>query len=431
MAATLAEQLELSDAHEPDIDRCINKGVADRTFSAASCTASIGERVFHRSAHGSLQHPPPLRRIGNDTLFDLASLTKPLATGLAALWLSSRSQLDLGASITRTLPEFRHDRAFADITIDMLLDHTAGFPATKDFWKRVHENDLRTHPDHRIAGTQKARSKMLELLLETPLENRPGTKTVYSDIGYMVLGWVIEHVVGRPLDVWLTREIYRPLGIDNELFFVRLDDTRARQRLRRRNFAATEECAWRGRMLQGEVHDPNAWVLGGVAGHAGLFGTADAVWVLAHRLWQCYQGEDRFFLSGGVRRFWTRSRRTPGTTRTLGWDTPSANLSMSGKRFSLTSVGHLGFTGCSLWIDLSTGVIGVVLCNSAHPPPDGKQEAMSAFRPRVYDLIAKYGESQPKDPTKPTGAQAFYSGAGVGLSIPLHNPLRGPRKPGS
>ncbi|MEL6544483.1 MAG: serine hydrolase [Myxococcota bacterium] len=428
---TLAEQLELPDSSEPDIDRCVNKGVADKVYSAGACTASIGDRIFHRSAHGSPVHPPPLRRIDTSALFDLASLTKPLATGLAALYLSSRSQLDLGASITRTLPEFKHHKPFEDITVDMLLDHTSGFPATKDFWRTLREQDLRTHPNDRVLGTQKSRPRIMELLLETPLEYRPGTKTVYSDIGFMVLGWIIEHITGKPLDVWLEREIYRPLGIHNELFFVRLDDARARQRLRRRTFIATEECPWREKVLQGEVHDPMAWALGGVAGHAGLFGTADAVWALARKLLQCYNGEDRFFLSGGVRRFWTRSRRTPGTTRTLAWDTPTANLSMSGKRFSLSSVGHLGFTGCSLWIDLSTQVIGVVLTNSAHPTPDGKQEAMQKFRPRVYDLIAKYGESMPPDPGKPQGSQAFYSGPGVGISVPLHNPLRGPGKPGS
>ncbi|MEO1482370.1 MAG: serine hydrolase [Myxococcota bacterium] len=428
---TLAEALNLPDASEPDIDRCINRGIHDKTFSAGACTASVGKKVFHRSALGSPVQPPPLRRIDKSALFDLASLTKPLGSGLAALWLSSRSQLDLGASITKTLPEFRHHKAFEDVTVDMLLDHTAGFAATKSYWKTLRERDLRIHPNDRIVGTQKCKPAMLELVLDTPLENRPGTKTVYSDIGYMVLGWIVEHVVGKPLDVWLHREIYRPLGLENELFFVRLDDARARQRLARRPFIATEECLWREKLLQGEVHDPNAWALGGVAGHAGLFGTADAVWALAHKLLECLNGEDRFFLSGAVRRFWTRSRRVPNTTRTMGWDTPTANLSMSGKRFSKSSVGHLGFTGTSLWIDTSTGVIGVVLTNAAHPTPDGKKEAMEKFRPRVYDLIAKYGESQPDDPQKPTGSQAFYSGPGVGYGVPLHNPLRGPSKPGS
>ncbi len=409
----------------PEIDRCIQTGIYEKTFSAAVCIASVGRNVFHRAAYGNPLTPPPVRKVGMDVLFDLASLSKPLGAGLAALWLTSKSRVDLNASIVKTIPELRVPR-FEKITIDMLLDHTSGLPARRSFWQDLRDAEAKLPEAQRVLGTQKAVPWFKARLGDTVLEADPGAKTVYSDLGFMALGWIVESLVGQPLDVFLEREIYRPLGIADDLFFVRLDDERRRQRLARRTFAATEDCAWRQKMLQGEVHDPNAWAMGGVAGHAGLFGSVDAVWKLVAALWESYKGDNRFFLGGTVKRFWTRSKRLPGTTRALAWDTPTVNNSAAGKRFSQASVGHLGFTGGSIWIDLSTDIIGVVLTNAAHPSPEGKQEALAKLRPRIYELIAKEGESLPADAGKATGSKAFYSGPIVGPSSGGPNPLRGP-----
>ncbi|MEE8408569.1 MAG: serine hydrolase, partial [Myxococcota bacterium] len=134
------------------------------------------------------------------------------------------------------------------------------------------------------------------------------------------------------------------------------------------------------------------------------------------------------FLGGTVRRFWTRSKRLRDTSRALAWDTQSSHGSSCGTRFSKTSVGHTGFTGTSVWIDPSTDVIGVVLTNAAHPSPDGKQELMAKFRPKVYEQIAKNGEALPPDPDRKTGSAAFSATIAAGTSVPLGNPLRGPRK---
>jgi CubicO group peptidase (beta-lactamase class C family) len=339
-------------------------------------------------------------------LFDLASLTKPLATGLAALWLVSRSRMDLGAPLSKTIPALRASK-FDKVTIDMLLDHTAGFPSTRRYYEDIAELDARARPMDKLMGTPKAVEYIQNRIAEASFEYEPGTRTVYSDLGFMVLGWVIEHIVGRPLDDFVRREIYQPLGLADDLMFIRQDDTQTRTRLRSRQFVATEQCPWRDKLLQGEVHDPNAWAMGGVAGHAGLFGTVAGVWRLSYLLWAGYRGLDRTFLSGTVHRFWTKSRRVRGTTRALAWDTPTANDSSAGKRYSRTAVGHLGFTGGSIWIDLATDVIGVILTNSAHPTPEGKNEAMKQFRPRMYDLIAKEGESLPPDKSHATGSAAF------------------------
>lgn len=400
-----ADLKKLPDVRKPDIDRCVQKPVYEKTFSAASVLASVGGEVYHRAFYGSAVQPPPLRKIGHDALFDLASLTKPLATGLAALYLASRSRIDLGAPLSSTLPEFR-DKRFDKITLDMLLDHSSGFPRSRSYWERVADHDAKVPSSQAMMGKPDAVQFIKEEVAKTTLEADPGTQEIYSDIGFMVLGWVIEGIVGKPLNVFLEREIYRPLGLHEDLFFIPLEDTRFRQRLGRRTFVATEECPWRDRLLQGEVHDRNAYALGGLAGHAGLFGTGDAVWRLVHTLWACANGEDRTFLSGTVRRFWTRSKRIRNTTRALAWDTPSTNDSMAGKRFSRNAIGHLSNTGCSIWVDMSSNIIGVVLANSPHPSPENKDEAMKAFRPRVYELIAKEGESL-DGPQGARGSAAF------------------------
>ncbi len=392
--------------------------------SPTEAMQAAAEKVY-----GSLVQPPPLRKVEPGVLFDLASLTKPLGTGLAALKLASQNRLDLNASITKTLPAFR-DKRLEPITIDMLLDHTSGWPATRRFHEEIREMDKGLHPDKQIGGTARAVEQVQRMLVEARFEAEPGTRAIYSDLGFIALGWIVENVVGWPLDVYLTREIYRPLGIHEELFFVRLDDLRQRKFLRTRAFAATEDCPWREKVLQGEVHDPNAWILGGVAGHAGLFGTVDAVWKLVVAMWASLKGESREFLGGTVRRFWTRSKRLRDTTRTLAWDTPSSLGSSCGKRFSKASVGHTGYTGTSVWIDQATDIIGVVLTNAAHPSPEGKKERMQKLRPRVYDQIAKHGEAQPAAPERKTGSAAFHS-APVGTGLPLSNPLRGPGRPGS
>ncbi len=394
---------EMPTATVPDIDRCFQKYISEKTFSAGACVASVGGAIFHRGVYGDTVSPPPRTPVEFDTVFDLASLTKPLATGLVALFLAGRNRIDLSAPLSRTIDIFKDPR-FDAVTLDMLLDHSAGFPDCVPFW-----DAMKSQGRQSVCGTQGAMSALKDQVAELPFANPPGTATVYSDVGFLALGWVLEGIIGKPLDVFLEREIFRPLGLHEDLFFVRIDDMKQRQALRRRIFVATEDCPERGKLIQGEVHDPTAWCAGGVCGHAGLFGTVDAVWQLMRVLWECHQGEGSFFHPGTVRKFFTRSKRLKETTRTLAWDTPSAQNSTAGKRFSRTSVGHLGFTGTSVWMDLKTGVTGVVLTNSVHPTYEGKREAMKVFRPRVYELIAKSGESAGPAPGESgaTGAAAF------------------------
>ncbi|MEE2960481.1 MAG: serine hydrolase [Myxococcota bacterium] len=371
--------LNLEEKSLPEVDRCIQTALREKVFSGAACLASIRGKIFHRHVYGCLEDPPPLKKLKYDDLFDLASLSKPLGAGLVALHLAGRGRLDLGATIHGSLPIFSDDR-FKAVTIDMLLDHTTGWPADADFWKHCSE--------------QSNPSEAIKLMVkELPLVATPGTRVCYSDVGFMVLGWILEKIVNQPLDVYFYQTFLRPLELDEDLFFVRQSDFKQKRNLVKRRFVATEDCPLRGKRLVGEVHDPKAWLLDGVAGHAGLFGTIDGVWKLSEVLRKSWNGEDSFFHSGTVRRFWTRSNRPRNTTRTLAWDTPDARDSTVGNVVSRNTVGHLGFTGTSIWFDPSTELTMILLTNAVHPSPEGKRDRMRKFRVRAHELISKAAAS--------------------------------------
>jgi CubicO group peptidase (beta-lactamase class C family) len=196
----------------------------------------------------------------------------------------------------------------------------------------------------------------------------------------MILEWMVEHICGKRLDRFVSEMIYSPLGLDT-LFFV---DLNAAQR--EGAFAATELCPWRKVLLTGKVHDENAYVVGGIQGHAGLFGTADSVHTLLLALLSAYHGDNSKnpFEKGLVRLFF---RRLPDTDKALGFDAPAMKHSSCGRYFSKNSVGHLGFTGTSFWMDLDRSIIVILLTNRVHP--SRRNEAIKAFRPKLHDAVLK------------------------------------------
>jgi CubicO group peptidase (beta-lactamase class C family) len=186
-----------------------------------------------------------------------------------------------------------------------------------------------------------------------------------------------------PLDRFCQERIFRPLGLRSTAF-IDLSLLRSRKLVPVTDMIApTERCPWRRRLLCGEVHDDNAYAMGGVAGHAGLFANAADVDALAGRLHACWRGEDDFLPRDLVREFWTRDRQVPDSTWALGWDTPSATGSSAGRHVGPEAVGHLGYTGTSLWVDLARGVQVVLLTNRVHPSRDN--EHIREVRPRVHD----------------------------------------------
>ena len=309
---------------------------------------------------------PPMEK---GTPFDLASLTKPLATTLSIMKLFDQGAVHLDQTLGDLLQvPVPPDKAA--ITLRHLLSHCSGFRDWVPFYLE-------------LVSEKPAKRKFFlrDRLLKIPLDYTPGTQSLYSDLGFMVLEWVIEKITGVSLPRFLKQRFLEPLSLEKALFFGNTDSKRKKM-----EFAATEDCPWRKRMLQGEVHDENAWALGGYSGHAGIFGTADGVYGVANLLREHFYGfRDDYLQPKTVRAFFQKQSLAPGSTWALGWDTPSLTGSSAGRCFSPDSVGHLGFTGTSLWMDLKNDVTVVFLTNRIHPTR--KNTAIRAFRPRLHNVV--------------------------------------------
>jgi CubicO group peptidase (beta-lactamase class C family) len=300
------------------------------------------------------------------TVFDLASLTKPLATTLAVMKLIQQSRLTLNDQLGSILPLFKNTDK-EKIRIDHLLYHNSGFPDYRPYYELVKEIE----PRHR-------KKALRGFLIKETLLHPPGRQVIYSDLGFMVLCWVVEEAAGIRLDRFVLEKIYHPLGL-KMMSFLPVD-----KKPPVAEFAATEKCPWRGKLLEGVVHDDNAYSVGGIEGHAGLFGTAGDVFDLLSELMAVYQGS----VSTGVfdvdltRHFLSLNEQNG---RALGFDTPSSKGSSCGRYFSKRTVGHLGFTGTSFWMDLDRAIIVILLTNRIHPSRDNNR--IKAFRPKLHDTV--------------------------------------------
>jgi len=261
----------------------------------------------------------------------------------------------------------------ADLTPRLLLNHSAGLPDWKPFYL-----ELAKYP------IEERRPVLRRLIVEEPLFEEPNKISLYSDLGFMLLEWIIEIITGQDLSLFLDAAFYHPLGV-KDLY---LDQITADPGHERQLFAATEYCQWRKEIIQGHVHDENAYALGGYSGHAGLFGAALDVFTLTNTLVKVYHGSCSGLLkTETVRTFFLRQGIVPGSTCALGWDTPSERNSSSGKHFSSNSIGHTGFTGTSAWIDLEKNITVLFLTNRIHP--SRSNEKIRNFRPELHDLIMR------------------------------------------
>jgi len=349
------------------VDDLMKQAVADRIFPGGVLHVSRDLNIQMFKAYGRADMSVG-RKMTRETVFDLASLTKPLATTPAVMKLIQTGKLKLDDTLGRILLPFgKTDKAA--ITIRQLLAHDSGLPDYRPYFETLRNI---THENRQ--------EKLRRLLLEEPLLQPPGRQTLYSDLGFMILAWVIESVARQRLDRFVSETIFMPLGLKN-LYFIDLAADR-----RAAGYAATERCPWRGMLLKGAVHDDNAFVMGGIAGHAGLFGTARDVYGLLATLLAVYQGRQKtsVFRPAVVRTFLNRS---PNAERALGFDAPSATGASCGRYFSKKSVGHLGFTGTSFWMDLERSVIIILLTNRVHPSRDNIR--IRAFRPVLHDAVMK------------------------------------------
>lgn len=367
------------------IDRELNTAVENGVFPGAVVLVNHAGTVLYRKAVGWRSLEPDRTPLSEETIFDLASLTKPLATTVAIMLMVKEKKLRLDDRVTRFFPNFgMHGKTH--LTFRHLLSHSSGLPAWHPFYRDIVNREVKEGKVG-FVGTRSAREFVYTQLHREKLEAPPGQKSVYSDLGFMMLGATVEDISGLGLDQYCREKIFRPLGL-SVLSFINLELMR-RHLLRPllEQYAPTERCPWRKRMLCAEVHDDNTYAMGGVAGHAGLFSSIDDVERLVSVLSACYRGEHSFLPAEIVREFWTRQENVPGSTWCLGWDAPSPQHSSAGELFSPHSVGHLGFTGTSIWIDLEKQVHVIVLSNRVHPRRDN--EKIHAFRPVLHNAIMR------------------------------------------
>lgn len=377
-------RLKLATMDFHSVENAFHEAVAQGVFPGAVVLVGQNGEIVFEQAYGFRSLVPEKTPLQPTTIFDLASLTKPLATTSAIMLLMREKKIDLGDRVTRFLPTFG---VFGKnlTTFRQLLNHSSGLPA----WKPYYEEIIKTEKGGRInfVGSRGAKSYVLEQIHREKPVSAPGDRSLYSDLGFMILGEVVENLTGSPLDRFCQDRIFHPLGLRSTAF---VDLTLLRTRQLQpvvEMIAPTENCPWRKKILCGEVHDDNAYAIGGVAGHAGLFSSARDIHHLLACLNRCFHGKDSFFPRALVEEFLTKDRSVPDSTYALGWDTPASQKSVSGSYFSKFSVGHLGYTGTSIWWDLEKNCHIILLTNRVHP--SRKNEKIKDFRPYIHDLIMK------------------------------------------
>jgi serine-type D-Ala-D-Ala carboxypeptidase len=347
----------------------IHDGIAQRAVPGAVLAVTYRGSLIASQGFGRFAYDEASPVVQADTVFDLASVTKVIATTAVAMLLYERRRLKLDAPLAEFLPEFvsfapRHQQAArATVTIRMLLAHSSGLPAYEKLFQFA-----------------QSREELVRAALTTRLVATPGTRAEYSDIGFILLGEVLARRADLALDLFARQEIFTPLGMTRTRF-------NPPPEWKSEIPPTEDDRTLRKRIIQGEVNDENASVMGGVAGHAGVFSSATDV----ARFAECMlRGGAPLFQPATVKLFTRREELPAGTSRALGWDTPSLLESSSGTRFSHASFGHLGFTGTSLWIDPGRQLSVTLLTNRTWP--NRASQAIKQVRPLVHDAIVEASE---------------------------------------
>jgi len=343
----------------------LSQAIDQRAFPSASAAVTHRGKLVCLKAFGHFLYESDTPETTTASIFDLASLTKIVATTTMAMILYERGLVDLEMRVSSVLPEFKtDDPRRLQVTLHMLLAHSAGLPAYEKLFLKAHDRD-----------------ELVGAALHTRLKHDPGSAVEYSDIGFIILGVALERLAQDALDHFCRHEIFGPLGMAHTTFDPPLHWWSMIP-------PTADDQSFRGRIIQGEVQDENASVLEGVAGHAGLFATAEDLAIFAHTMLQ----GGRPIIRPETLTLFTRRESTPaGTSRALGWDTPSVP-SQAGKYFSEHSFGHLGYTGTSLWIDPEHQLSVTLLTNRTWP--DCKTEAIKQIRPAFHDAVVEALESR-------------------------------------
>jgi CubicO group peptidase (beta-lactamase class C family) len=365
-----------------EVEQAFGEAVERGAIPGATVVVRVGRDIAFEGAFGFRSLTPERSPMKLETVFDLSSLTKALATTVAAMILTREGKLRLEDRVTR----FFHDFAVhgkSGVTFRHLLAHCSGLAA----WRPFHERIAAIEKGGKVnfCGSHGAKEFTYEEIHRERPEAAPGVKTIYSDLNFILLGEAIEKITTLPLNRFCREKIFRPLKL-TAMDFIDIALVRSRRLEPVPDmFAATEMCPSRRRLLVGEVDDENAFAMGGVAGHAGLFAPVREVDRIARELISCWHGRSDFIPQKIVRQFWTRDGTVADSTWALGWDMPSAQGSSSGHHFSPAAVGHLGFTGTSIWIEPQRSIAVSLMTNRVHPSRDN--HAIREFRPRIHDLI--------------------------------------------
>lgn len=350
------------------ISNKINRAISDGIFPGAVLLCAVDQEIIIHESYG-MADIFKKNRMCKDSVFDLASLTKPFATTLALSRLMESNKISLNQKLGSIIEVFQNSDK-NDITVDMLLRHTSGLPAHREFYKKI------------IKTRENPRDYLRNLLVNVDLENKPGSHQEYSDLGFMILSMVIEKISCQRLDHFVLQQIYSPLGI-KDLFFIDLHAKDAILEKYQQKIVAAQQCPWRKKILSGEVDDDNAWAVGGIDGHAGLFGNAGSIYKLCCEILNALLNKPTKVLSHDIIKAFVQKKNHHDMV--AGFDTPSKENSSSGTCFSKSSIGHLGFTGTSFWIDPETSLIVILLTNRVHPFRFNK--GIKQFRSKIHDLI--------------------------------------------
>jgi uncharacterized protein YbbC (DUF1343 family) len=374
------------------IDEAVGRAIGAKRIPGAVVLVGRSGKVVFARAYGKRAIEPAEEGMTRDTIFDMASLTKPVATATSVLILVEGGKVRLDDPIRKHLPELDANGK-GGITVEQLLRHRSGLVA---------DNPIEDYKD----GPDRAWERIAAL---DPVA-KAGDRFVYSDVNYIILGKLVERVSGRPLDEFATEHIVKPLGMTDSGFRPSKTD----------RIAPTEKAD--GAILRGVVHDPRARALGGVAGHAGLFGTADDLAVFAQMILDGGRGPDgaRVLSPLAVRAMIDPGDTPRGQRRGLGWDIATAFSAPRGSLFGPESFGHTGFTGTSLWIDPETRTFVILLTNRVHP--DGKAPNPNPLRAEVATIVASAIVDTPiRQPARPVAC-------GIDVLIARNfEPLKGKR----
>ncbi|MCA9410326.1 MAG: serine hydrolase [Candidatus Omnitrophica bacterium] len=344
------------------LDSILQEATDKKQVAGAEAMVLLGDSIVYHGTAGFIQKVPQPVPMHEETLFDLASLTKMVATTTSLMILCDRGEIALNDPVAKHLKDFDRE-GYRDITIWNLLTHTSGLP-------------------HLVGFYEKYRGKVIyrRHLFDLPMKSKPGEKRVYSDTGFMVAGWVVEAVSGKRLDKFAEENIFQPLGMNRTYFnppYHEWTDT-----------AATELCPWRGEVMRGEVHDENSYSLGGISGHAGLFSTVSDLAIFCRMMLQGGEWNGvRLLKQETVERMLTPQKIPDENYQGIGWWLQEERGQKVGSLISDKTFGHTGFTGTSLWMDPDYDLTVILLTNAIHP--NRKDAERTPVRQAFHRVVAE------------------------------------------